>query len=78
MHILVIGGEIEMEKQQIKLEKQRIDGMSQYQMAHLYRFSPAGHPYFVRDTELCEYFSRKFHEAGGWTSEISKKVGWEK
>lgn len=59
-----------------KQEKLRIDGMSHFSMAHLSRFAPSGHPYFVSGTVLCEYFQKKFKEAGGWTPEISKEVGW--
>jgi len=52
--------------------------MSHHQMAHLRRFAPAGHPYFVRDTELADHFERRWKELGGWTPGLSKEVGWDK
>jgi len=58
-------------------EKEFIDMMTQYQMAHLYRFAPVGHMYFSNDNlELWEYFIIRFKELGGMTSEISKQIGW--
>ena len=67
-----------MELAKIEEEKKRIDAMSHFSMAHLYRFSPAGHPYFVSGTELCEYFKERFKKLGGWNPSISKEIGWEK
>ncbi len=49
-----------------------IDGMSQLEMARLWRFAPAGHPYFVTDSPLADYFSARFR---GFTPEISKMLG---
>lgn len=66
-----------MTEEQIAAAKKEIDGMSQYAMASLRRFAPAGHPYFDRrNRDLADYFEAKFKERGGMTPEISKSLGW--
>ena len=59
-------------------DKKYIDGMSHFQMAHLRRFAPAGHPYFETGTELCDHFEKGWLAFGGWTPGLSKEIGWEK
>jgi hypothetical protein len=49
-----------------------IDGMSQLEMARLWRFALAGHPYFVTDSPVADYFKARFR---GFTPEISKALG---
>ncbi len=56
--------------------KQEIDELSQYDMAKIYRFSPSGSVYF-NAPEISNYFMRRFKKLGGFTPEISKKIGWE-
>lgn len=63
-----------MTPEEIKEHKANIDAMSQLAMASLYRFAPAGHPYFVTGTELCDYFVARFK---GFATGISKELGWE-
>lgn len=67
-----------MTPEEITYHKEKIDSMSQIEMASLTRFAPAGHPYFNRydHPELEKYFEEKFKEKGGMTSEISKEIGW--
>ena len=60
---------------EIELHKLRIDGMSHYEMAELWRFAPSGHPYFDKRLPIWEYFKARFDSLGGWTPEISKAVG---
>lgn len=54
--------------------KAEIDGMSQYQLCHAWRFSK------VDDSRLQgeagKYFEAKLKEKGGFTPEISKSLGW--
>lgn len=50
--------------------------MSQEDMAQLWRHAPAGHPYFDSTLPLYDVFKRRFDELGGFTPEISKKIGW--
>lgn len=60
-----------------KAEKEKIDNMTQVQMAKIYRFVPSGHPYFKSGTEISDYFMKKFKEKGGMTPAISKFIGWD-
>lgn len=60
----------------IRNEKEKIDAMPHEEMCRLWRFAPAGHPYFVGGSELCTYFMKRFKEKGGMTSEVSKRIGW--
>lgn len=65
-----------MTEEEIRQHKVDIDKMTQKQMARLHRFAPSGHPYFRTDLPLYVYFEKRFAELGGWTSEISKEIGW--
>jgi hypothetical protein len=62
--------------EEIEEHKKKIDQMSREQLCRLWRFAPSGHPYFVSGTELQEYFDKRFRESGGFTPQISKKIGW--
>jgi hypothetical protein len=62
-----------MTSEEIAEHKALIDKMSKTEMAQLYRFAPAGHPYFIRGTELQKYFEKAFE---GFTPGISKKIGF--
>jgi hypothetical protein len=53
-----------------------ISQMSQEDMASLWRFAPSGHPYFDNTIPLYAVFKKRFDELGGFTPEISKKIGW--
>jgi hypothetical protein len=66
-----------MTKEDIEVHKKEIDKMSHHQMAYLYRFARSGHPYFDKTNELSSYFSKKFQDKGGMTTQISKDIGWE-
>ena len=55
--------------------KDRIDKMSHYKMCAKWRFAKMGDPYL--SGEAGEYFSeRLFKHFGGFTSKISKDLGW--
>ncbi len=54
--------------------KDRIDSLSREQMAHKWRFAPVGDPMF-RDA-AGEYFELRFKKLGGFSPEISKRIGW--
>jgi hypothetical protein len=60
-------------EEEIEAMKKGIDGMSQEDMASLWRFAPSGHPYFRSDLPLFEHFQKRFK---GFTPELSKKIGW--
>ena len=55
----------------------KINQMSHYDMCELWRFAPSGHPYFDNTLPYHEVFKeRLFKHFGGFTSEISKQLGW--
>ena len=62
------------DQEQAKWEAQ-IDNMTQTEMAQLWRFAPAGHPFFDRRLPLWERFEARFKALGGFTPEISKAIG---
>ncbi len=55
----------------------RINNMSQEEMATLWRFAPSGHPYFDTSLPYYEVFKNRFDELGGMSPEISKRIGWD-
>ena len=57
-------------------EVEKINSMSQYEMARLWRFAPSGHLWFDISKPYATIFSRRFVELGGFTPEISKDLGW--
>ena len=65
-----------MTEQEIMAYKKQIDNMNQEEMAKLWRFCPSGHPFFNSDLPLFKYFQERFKSLGGFTPEISKKIGW--
>jgi len=56
--------------------KEEISTMSREDMARLYRFAKAGHPVFDSTLPLYNIFKKRFAELGGFSPEISKKIGW--
>jgi hypothetical protein len=54
----------------------KINSMSQEEMARLWRNAPAGHLYFDTTLPYYKIFSKRFKELGGFTPKISKKIGW--
>ena len=52
-----------------------INEMSQESMARLWRFAPAGHPYFDSTKPFSTVFDKKFKALGGFTPTISKRIG---
>lgn len=59
-------------KQLTHLEK--IAQLTHYEMCSLYRFAPAGHPYFIRDTPEEKAFSARYEIFGGMTPEMSRAL----
>ena len=56
-------------------EIKKINEMSQEEMCRLWRFAPIGHPYFDIQLPLFAVFKKRFDELGGFTPEISKRIG---
>lgn len=59
----------------VQKEIERINQMSQTEMASLWRFAPPGHPYFDGRLPLADHFQKRFKELGGFTPEVSKAIG---
>jgi len=55
-------------------QKKEIDEMSQFGLCHLWRFGKSDNALFQGDTG--DYFQKILKEKGGFTSEISKQLGW--
>ena len=55
-------------------QKAEIDNMSQFELCRIWRFSKSGNPLLMDDTG--QYFKERLREKGGFTPEISKKLGW--
>lgn len=64
-----------MEQQEIDNHINYINQMSRAEMAELWRFGPPGHPYFDSTLPLYVVFKTRFNELGGFSPEISKKIG---
>ena len=56
-------------------EIDRINQMSQMEMARAWRYSPSGHHYFDKTLPFFEVFDARFTELGRFTPEISKQLG---
>ena len=56
-------------------EIEKINKMSQIEMARLWRFAPSGHPWFDSTKPHHKIFAKRFKELGGFTPEISKALG---
>ncbi len=65
-----------MDEDEIKRHIENINAMSHEEMCRLWRFAPPGHHYFDRTLPLYEVFKKRFDDFGGFTPEISKKIGW--
>ena len=64
-----------MTEEEILAHKNQIEKLSREEMCRLWRFAPAGHPYFQRDLPLWEVFEARFEKLGRFSPEISKKIG---
>jgi len=53
-----------------------INSMDLEQLARRYRFGEVGDPMFVGD--VYTVFRDRFESLGGWTPELSNRIGWEK
>lgn len=56
-------------------EIEKINSMSQLEMARLWRYAPFGHIYFDTSLPYFEIFEKRFIELGGFTPAISKIIG---
>ena len=54
--------------------KEYIDSLSYESLLSKWRFAPIGDP--MLQGEEGEYFAKRLKEKGGFTPEISKRLGW--
>ena len=55
---------------------EKINKLTQLEMASLYRFAPAGHMFFDATKPFATIFSKRFKALGGMTPKISKLIEW--
>ena len=61
----------------IQQEIEKINNMTHEEMARLWRFAPAGHPYFDSTKPFFKVFKKRlFEHFGGFNPQLSKKIGW--
>ena len=53
---------------------EEINQMSRTEMASLWRYAPAGHPYFNRTKPFFKVFDERFKRLGEFTPAISKAI----
>lgn len=58
-------------------QKKQIDDMSQYDLAHFWRFGEVGHPFFC-ENEVVDYFLKSLRKKGGILPGLSKELGYDK
>ena len=68
--------EADMTEEEIEEQLQIIARLPHETLARLHRFSPAGHPYFVRESKMHAAFKAAFQGYGGMTPTVSKAIGW--
>lgn len=56
--------------------KERIDRMSQEELCKKWRFAKAGDP--MLQGEEGEHFAKRLKDKGGFTTAISKRIGWDR
>ena len=67
--------EDKLDPQQLKNFTIDINSMTREEMCRRWRFAPCGDPYFRSDLPLYAIFKKRFDELGGFSPEISKKIG---
>jgi hypothetical protein len=68
--------EIKMDELELYTWIKKIKHMTHEELAYLYRFSKPGCIVFT-DPTLYALFKERFEACGGWTPEVSKKIGLE-
>lgn len=67
-----------MDSAEITRQIEEINAMSHEAMCRLWRFAPPGHPWFRNDLPFFQVFNERLQSLGGFTPEISKRIGWGK
>lgn len=76
--VLTIKTKNKVDKQtELEKGKQEIDSLSHEQMCKMWRFGTAKREWLDSKSPLSEHFkNRLFVHFGGFTPEISKRIGW--
>lgn len=62
---------------EIKLKIKEIESMDRLSIASLLRFAESTHP-LIQNPELFKKLKERFDLLGGWDSQISKIIGWNR
>lgn len=54
---------------------EEVDNAARGQLAIWYRYLPIGRN--EQELEIVKIITKRLNESGGWTPELSKRVGWE-
>ena len=65
-----------MTEEEIQRHKDDIDKLGREAMCRLWRYAPSGHAYFQYGP-IYDHFKKRFDSLGGFSPEISKKIGWD-
>jgi hypothetical protein len=64
------------EPTELTTEIEKINSLTQVEMARLWRYAPSGHKYFDDRLPYFAVFKKRFDELGGMTPNVSKNIGW--
>lgn len=67
-----------MNEEKIEAALKLIDGLKYWELAYLWRFCDAGHPYFDHTLPLYKHLEARFIKFGGMSKEISRDTGWNR
>jgi hypothetical protein len=62
--------DIELDQYQVEA----INKMGRYEMAEMWRYTPAGHPWFDSTKPYFAIFQARFKDLGGFSPEVSKAI----
>ena len=65
----------QLDPQQLKNYIIDLNHMTREEICYQWRFAPSSDPYFRSDLPLYDLFKKRFAELGGFSPEISKKIG---
>ena len=67
-----------MNEKRIREKKNRIDQLEYWELAYLWRFCDAGHPFFDHKLPFYKHLEARFVKHGGMTKEMSRNIGWKR
>ena len=67
-----------MNEKRVQEKLKRIDSLEYWELAYLWRFCDAGHPFFDHTLPFYKHLEARFVEHGGMTKEMSRHIGWKR